>query len=96
MVITCQKTSKKQLDIVSEYPEYLYNLCDPMDEHRLNMITRNVIYMMTITGLKKNDILQLKAKQVTDNSHITIKKRNKFIQVVPITNDIQSVLNHTY
>ena len=96
MVITGQKTSKKQLDIVSEYPEYLYNLCDPMDEHRLNIITRNVIYMMTITGLKKNDILQLKAKQITDNSHITIKKRNKFIQVVPITNDIQSVLNHTY
>ena len=25
-----QKTSKKQLDLESEYSEYLYNLCDPM------------------------------------------------------------------
>ena len=82
MVITGQKTRKNN-DIVSEYPEYLYNLCDPMDEQfKLNIITRNIIYMMSITGLKKNDILQLKAKQI-ENSHITIKKRNKFIQIVP-------------
>ena len=93
--ISGQKTSKKQLDISNEYSEYLYNLCDPMNEYCLNPITRNIIFMMTITGLKKNDILNLKKTQITENSHINIKRRNNFIQIVPITNDIQSVLDHT-
>ena len=94
-VFSKQKTSKKQLDINTEFPDYLYQLCDPMNNHKLNTVTRNIIYLMTITGLKKNDVLNLKKDQITSNSHITIKKRNNFIQVLPITEDIQSVLNNT-
>ncbi len=95
LIITGQKTTKKQLDINDEYPEYLYHLCDPMSEHKINIITRNIIYLMTITGLKKNDLLMLKKEQITGNSHITIKKRDNFIQIVPITDDIQRSLTHT-
>ena len=94
-VFSKQKTSKKQLDINTEFPDYLYQLCDPMDNHKLNTVTRNIIYLMTITGLKKNDLLNLTKDQITSNSHITIKKRNNFIQVLPITEDIQSVLDNT-
>ena len=43
-----QKTSKKQLDLESEYSEYLYNLCDPMSEYSLNPITRNIIYLLSL------------------------------------------------
>ena len=50
---------------------------------------------MTITGLKKNDLLNLKKSQITSNSHITFKKRNNFIQILPITLDIQRVLDNT-
>lgn len=95
LFISGQKISKKQLDLETEYSEYLYNLCDPMDHYQLNPITRNIIYLMTITGLKKNDVLKLKKKQIIDNSHININRRNSFIQIVPITNDIQSILGHT-
>ena len=94
-VFSNQKTSKKQLDINTEFPDYLYQLCDPMNNHKLNTVTRNIIYLMTITGLKKNDVLNLTKDQITSNSHITIKKRNNFIQVLPITEDIQSVLDNT-
>ena len=90
-----QKTSKKQLDLETEYSEYLYNLCDPMSEYSLNPIMRNIIYLMTITGLKKTDILNLKKHQIIENSHININRRKSFIQIVPITDDIQSILDHT-
>ena len=66
-----------------------------MSEYSLNPITRNIIYLMTITGLKKNDILSLKKDQIIENSHISINKRKSFIQIVPITDDIQSILDHT-
>ena len=94
-VFTKQKTSKKQLDINTEFPDYLYQLCDPMNNHKLNTVTRNIIYLMTITGLKKNDLLNLTKDQITNNSHITFKKRNNFIQVLPITEEIQRVLDNT-
>ena len=94
-VFSQQKTSKKQLDIAIEFPDYLYQLCDPMNDHKINIVTRNIIYLMTITGLKKNDLLNLKKSQITSNSHITFKKRNNFIQILPITLDIQRVLDNT-
>ena len=50
---------------------------------------------MTITGLKKTDILNLKKDQVIENSHININRRKSFIQIVPITDDIQSILDAT-
>ena len=52
-------------------------------------------YLMTITGLKKTDILNLKKDQIIENSHININRRKSFIQIVPITDDIQSILEHT-
>ena len=95
MNIKPQSIKKKQLDINIEYSDFLYELCDPMNEHNLNRAIRNIIYLMLITGLKKNDILKLKKEQIVGNSHISIMKRNNFLQIIPITKNIEMTITDT-
>ena len=80
-----------QMDLKQELPRFIYQLWDPLNIHDVNSITRYAIYMMLITGMKKNDVLKMKWSQVSNKKFIKIEKKN-FIQLFPINNHIDDVL----
>ena len=80
-----------QMDLKQELPRFIYQLWDPLNIHDVNLITRYAIYMMLITGMKKNDVLKMKWSQVSNKKFIKIEKKN-FIQLFPINNHIDDVL----
>ncbi len=82
----------RQIDLESELPKILYRLWDPMNTHTVNRVTRNAIYLLLISGLKKSDVLNLKWGQISNKKFIKFKRRNN-IQVYPINEYIQDVLD---
>ena len=80
-----------QMDLKHELPKFIYQLWDPLNIHKVNLITKYAIYMMLITGMKKNDVLKMKWSQVTNKKFIKIEKKS-FIQLFPINNHIEDVL----
>ncbi|GIT34467.1 MAG: hypothetical protein Ct9H300mP4_07860 [Gammaproteobacteria bacterium] len=73
-------------------PKILYRLWDPLNIDKVNRITRNAIYLLLISGLKKSDVLNLKWGQISNKKFIKFKRRNN-IQVYPINEYIQDVLD---
>ena len=65
----------RQIDLESELPKILYRLWDPMNTHTVNRVTRNAIYLLLISGLKKSDVLNLKWGQISNKKFIKFKRR---------------------
>ena len=82
----------RQIDLESELPKILYRLWDPMNMQKVNRVTRNAIYLLLISGLKKSDVLNLKWGQISNKKFIKFQRRNN-IQVYPINEYIQDVLD---
>ena len=85
------KKNNIQMDLKQELPKFIYQLWDPLNVNNVHAITRYAIYMMLITGMKKNDVLKMKWSQVRDMKFINIKKKN-FNQLFPINNHVEDIL----
>jgi len=85
------KTKDRQLIIDSELPKFIYQLWDPLAENKVDRLTRNAVFLLLITGLKKSDVLNMKWNQIYSDSYIKISKKN-YIQIIPITESIETVL----
>jgi len=64
---------------------------DPLNINKVDRLSRNAIYLMLITGIKKSDILNMKWDQITGKSYILIEKKN-YKQMLPITPSIELLL----
>jgi integrase len=85
------KTKDRQLIIDSELPKFIYQLWDPLAVNKVDRLTRNAVFLLLITGLKKSDVLNMKWNQIYSDSYIKISKKN-YIQIIPITESIEAVL----
>ena len=61
-----------------------------MAENKVDRLTRNAVFLLLITGLKKSDVLNMKWNQIYSDSYIKISKKN-YIQIIPITESIETV-----
>ena len=86
------KKRDKQIDIQLELPKLIYRIWDPLNIAKVNRSTRNAIYLLLLSGLKKSDVLNLKWSQINDNKFIKFKRRG-YIQFYPIDSHIQDVID---
>ena len=82
----------RQLSLESEVPKFIYQIWDPLKENKVDRLTRNAIFLLLITGLKKSDVLNMRWEQIHSDSYIKIDK-NKINQIIPITESIKCVLD---
>ena len=82
----------RQLSLDTELPKVIYQLWDPLNENKVDRLTRNAIFLLLITGLKKSDVLNMRWEQIHSDSYIKIDK-NKINQIIPITETIKCVLD---
>jgi len=85
------KSKDIQLSLDNELPKFIYQMWDPLNINKVDRLSRNAIYLMLITGIKKSDVLNMKWSQITGNSYILIKKKN-YKQMLPITPSIELLL----
>ena len=64
---------------------------DPLKTNKADRLSRNAIYFMLFTGIKKSDVLNMKWSQISGNSYILIEKRS-YRQMLPITPSIELLL----
>ncbi|GIT36445.1 MAG: hypothetical protein Ct9H300mP6_03130 [Gammaproteobacteria bacterium] len=50
----------RQLSLDTELPKVIYQLWDPLNENKVDRLTRNAIFFLLITGLKKSDVLNMR------------------------------------
>ena len=82
----------RQLSLNTELPKFIYQLWDPLIENKVDRLTRNAIFLLLMTGLKKSDVLNMRCDQIHSDSYIKIDK-NKINQIIPITETIKCVLD---
>ncbi len=85
------KSKDIQLSLDNELPNFIYQMWDPLNNNKVDRLSRNAIYFMLFTGIKKSDVLNMKWSQITGNSYILIEKKN-YKQMLPITPSIELVL----
>jgi integrase len=82
----------RQLSLENELPKFIYQLWDPLIENKVDRLTRDAIFLLLMTGLKKSDVLNMRWDQIHSDSYIKIDK-NKIKQIIPITETIKCVLD---
>ena len=86
------KIRDKQIDTRLELPKLIYRIWDPLNITKVNRSTRNAVYLLLLSGLKKSDVLNLKWSQINDNKFIKFRRRS-YIQFYPIDPHIQDVID---
>tara|TARA_B100000586_G_scaffold10354_1_gene7192 strand:+ start:1608 stop:2876 length:1269 start_codon:yes stop_codon:yes gene_type:complete len=85
------KSKDVQLTLDNELPKFIYQMWDPLNTNKVDRLSRNAIYFMLFTGIKKSDVLNMKWSQISGNSYILIEKRS-YRQMLPITPSIELLL----
>ena len=85
------KSKDVQLTLDNELPKFIYQMWDPLKTNNVDRLSRNAIYLMLFTGIKKSDALNMKWSQISGNGYIMIEKRS-YKQMIPITPSIELLL----
>ena len=85
------KSKDVQLTLDNELPKFIYQMWDPLNTNKVDRLSRNAIYFMLFTGIKKSHVLNMKWSQISGNSYILIEKRS-CRQMLPITPSIELLL----